>query len=86
MFRNLIWIIPFILPFQLFSQTHIIIKGKLKDEVGDVIRTNVRISQIKSPQFFTHSENSGTFILPYDYAGDENDGILIHFPGFKVKE
>lgn len=85
MFRNLIWIIPFILPFQLFSQTHIIIKGKLKDEVGDVIRTNVRISQIKSPQFFTHSENSGTFILPYDYAGDENDGILIHSTWFQNK-
>jgi len=71
-------VILLLLPITMYSQKNIVIKGKITDEIGDVIPARIRIQEIKNPSHFDHSDASGNFIFHFKYEEDPKDGILFH--------
>lgn len=65
------------------AQERVIIKGKIKDEMGDIIPYPIKVQQIKNPGQFRHSDNHGNFIFPYNYNDDPEDGLLFHSIGYQ---
>ncbi len=71
-------------PILAFGQDQkIIIKGKIKDEMGDIIPFPLRVNQIKKPENFVRSDKQGNFTFRYSYTGDQKDGIMIHSAWFQ---
>jgi len=67
-----------LIPIFTFAQKSIVIKGKITDELGDVIPARIRIQQIKKPQYFDYSDAKGNYTFRFKYKEDQKDGILFH--------